>query len=82
MKWQASIAKYQKDKLEGLCVGLCNNYEKSLWKFLHDLAIGTLLEFRKATAQVHSLSNFCITYLYSIFLKTDILCEHAEQTEV
>ena len=80
-KWQASAAKYRKDKLEDLRVGLRDNCEKSLQKFSHDLVIGTLLEFGKATAQVRSLSNFCVMYLYSIFLKTNILCEHAEQTE-
>jgi len=81
MKWQVSTTKYRKEKLEELCVGLCNCCKKSLQKFLHDLAIGALLEFRKATHHICSPSIFCLTYLYSIFFKTDILCKHMEQTE-
>src|SRR5712691_2154059 len=80
-KWQVGAAKYRKEQLEELRVGLRDHCEKSLREFSHDLAIGALLEFGKATAQVRSPSSFCVTYLYSIFLKTDILCEHAEQAE-
>jgi len=80
-KWQVDAAKYQKEQLEELHVGLRDHCKKSLREFSHDLAIGALLEFRKAMAQVRSPSSFCITYLYSIFLKTNILCEHAEQAE-
>ena len=81
MKWQVSATKYRKEKLEELRVGLCDRCEKSLQKFSHDLAIGALLEFRKATHHVRSPSIFCLTYPYSIFFKTDILCECTELTE-
>ena len=81
MKWQVSATKYRKEKLEELRVGLRDHCEKSLQKFLHDLAIGALLEFGKATHHVRSPSIFCLTYPYSIFFKTDILCERTELTE-
>jgi len=82
MKWKVGAVKYQKEMLEELHVGLHDHCEKSLQKFLHDLAISALLEFRRATSHVCSPSSLCITYLYSIFFKSDILCEHAERVEV
>ena len=80
-KWQVNAAKYRKEQLEELRVGLHDHCKKALQEFSHDFAIGTLLEFGKAMAQVRSPSSFCVTYLYSIFLKTNILCERAEQAE-
>jgi len=82
MKWKVGVAKYQKETLEELCVSLCDCCKKSLQKFLHDLAISTLLEFGRATSHVCSPSSLCVIYLYSIFFKSDILCEHAEWVEV
>ena len=81
MKWQVGTTKYQKEKLEELCVGLRNHCKKSLQKFLHDLAISALLEFRRAASHVRSPSSCSIMYLYSIFLKTNILCERAERID-
>ena len=80
-KWQVEAANYRKQNLEELRVGLRDHCERSLQEFSHDLAIGALLEFGKATAQVRSPSSFCVTYLYSIFLKNNIFCEHAERAE-
>jgi hypothetical protein len=81
MKWHVAAAKYRKENLEELRVGLRDHCEKSLQEFSHDLGIGALLEFGKAAGQVRSPSSFCVTYLYSIFLKTNTLCENAERTE-
>jgi len=81
MKWHVGAAKYRKEILEKLRVGLRNHCEKSLQEFSHDLAISALLEFGKAAGQVRSPSSFCVMYLDSIFLKTNVLCEHGERTE-
>ena len=81
MKWQLSATKYRKEKLEELRVCLCDRCKKSLETSSYDLAIGALLEFRMATRCVCSPSSFCVIYLYSIFLKTDILCKCKERTE-
>ena len=80
-KWHLRATKYRKEQLEEVRVRLRDHCERSLQEFSHDLAIGALLEFGKAMGQVRSPFSFCVTYLYSIFLKTDILCNHAEQTE-
>ena len=81
MKWQLGATKYRKEKLEELRVRLRDRCEKSLETSSYDLTIGALLEFGKETRYVRCPSTFCVTYLYSIFLKTDILCERAERTE-
>jgi len=82
MKWQVGATKYRKEKLEELRVGLRSHCEKSLQKFSHDIVIASLLEFEKATGHVRSPSVLCVTFLYGIFFKSDILCERAERTEV
>ena len=79
MKFEVDAIKYHKKELEELHVVLCDHCEKSLQKSSYDLTISALLEFRNATRTVHSPSSFCIMYLDSIFLKTDILCEQVEQ---
>ena len=80
-KWQVRATKYRKDQLEELRVGLRDHCERSLQEYSHDLAVGALLEFGKAMGQVRSPSSFCVMRPYSIFHKTNILCEQAEQTE-
>lgn len=67
MKWQVGAAKYRKENLEELRVGLRDRCEKSLQKFSHDIAIGALLEFGRATGHVRSPSSFSVTYLYIFF---------------
>jgi len=81
MKWKVGAAKYRKETLEELRVSLRDRCEKSLQKFLHDLAISALLEFGRAASHVRSPSSCSVTYLYSIFLKTNILCERAERID-
>jgi hypothetical protein len=78
-KWLADAIKYRKEKLEELRVGLRDKCELSLQKISYELGIGALLEFGKAMNNVSSPSSFCVTYLYSLFLKTDLLCEQAEK---
>jgi len=82
MKWKVGTAKYQKEMLEELHVGLRDCCKKSLQKFLHDLAISALLEFGRATSHICSPSSLCIMYLYGIFFKSDILCKCVERVEV
>jgi hypothetical protein len=77
-KWQVAATKYRKDRLEELRVDLRDHCEKSLRAFSHDLAIGGLLDFGNATTKVRSPSRFCVIYLYSIFFKTNDLCERSE----
>lgn len=73
-KWQVEAAKYRKENLEELRVGLRDHCERSLREFSHDLAIGGLLEFGKATAKVRSPSSFCVTVTYLTIYFLRLIC--------
>jgi len=73
-KWQVGAAKYRKENLEELRVGLRDHCEKSLREFSHDLAISALLEFGKETAKVRSPSSFCVTVTYLTIYFLRLIC--------